>query len=59
VEPQDTLCKRVADGARKTGWVGTVDQDEVPSGWCDTEDVHIYIYIDQGPGEPDRRTDWV
>ncbi|KAI9433100.1 hypothetical protein BJY52DRAFT_842799 [Lactarius psammicola] len=48
LEPQDTLHKRVVASAR-TGWAGTGVKDEVPFGWSDPKNVHVYLYIDQGP----------
>lgn len=27
-------------------------KDEVPPGWCDANNVHIFLYVNQGPGEP-------
>ncbi|KAI9441166.1 hypothetical protein BJY52DRAFT_502957 [Lactarius psammicola] len=47
LEPQDTLHKRVVASAR-TGWAGTGVKDEVPFGWSDPKNVHVYLYIDQG-----------
>ncbi|KAI9456403.1 hypothetical protein BJY52DRAFT_564652 [Lactarius psammicola] len=49
LEPQDTLRKRMVGSARTTGWAGAGIKDEVPSGWCDPKNVHVYLYIDQGP----------
>jgi hypothetical protein len=51
MDPEDTLRKRVEDSARDYGWVGTSAKDQVPSRWHDREKVHVYLYIDRGPGE--------
>ena len=48
----ETLCKWVADSACESGWRKQMaTQDQVPSHWCDCNNVHIFLYIDQGPGE--------
>ncbi len=52
LEPRDTLRKWVVDSAREKGWAGTKEEDDVPSGWCDSVNVHVYLYVDLGPGEP-------
>ena len=51
IEPMDTLHKRVMDSARGSAWVHTVIEGNVPSYWFDSEEVHIFLYVDQGVGE--------
>ena len=52
MEPQNTLRRRVEESAHDYGSVDTCVGDEVPSCWCDTEKVHVYLYnIGIGPGE--------
>lgn len=55
MQPNGTLHKRVMDSARNLGWDHTTYEDEVPSCWWDTETVHIFLYVDQGCGEPSPR----
>jgi hypothetical protein len=55
MKPRDTLRKRVMDSARDSGWVQTAIEDKVPSRWCDPENVHVFLYVYQGVGEPSSR----
>jgi hypothetical protein len=48
LKPSDTIYKRVADSACLEGWIGRGDQDNVPSCWNDPDNVHVYLYVDQG-----------
>ncbi|KAH9074282.1 hypothetical protein EDB83DRAFT_2549740 [Lactarius deliciosus] len=47
-EAQDTLRKRVVDSARGERWTDIKDDEEVPLGWCDPQNVHVYLYVDLG-----------
>jgi hypothetical protein len=44
LEPWNTLHERVVDSARDKGWAVAHNEDEVPSVWCDSENVHIYVH---------------
>lgn len=52
LEPRGTLSQRIADSKHDNGSVGTSIQDKVLPHWCDLEKVYVYLYVDQGPGEP-------
>ncbi|KAH9171302.1 hypothetical protein EDB89DRAFT_1117819 [Lactarius sanguifluus] len=51
LEPENTLRKRVVDSARASGnrWADIKDGAKVPPGWCDPQNVHVYLYVDLGP----------
>ncbi|KAH9035816.1 hypothetical protein EDB84DRAFT_1577925 [Lactarius hengduanensis] len=51
-EPQRTLRKRVVDSARGERWTDIKDGEEVPlaSGWCDPQNVHVYLHVDLDSG---------
>ncbi|KAH9074287.1 hypothetical protein EDB83DRAFT_2657196 [Lactarius deliciosus] len=49
LEPENTLRKRIVDSARGNRWVDIKDGAEVPPGWCDPQNVHVYLYVDLDP----------
>ncbi|KAH9074236.1 hypothetical protein EDB83DRAFT_1946033 [Lactarius deliciosus] len=49
LEPENTLRKRVVDSARGNRWADIKDGAEVPLGWRDPQNVHVYLYVDLGP----------
>ncbi|KAH9039032.1 hypothetical protein EDB84DRAFT_1072569 [Lactarius hengduanensis] len=46
LEPENTLRKRVVDSARGERWTHIKDGEKVPLGWCDPQNVHVYLYVD-------------
>jgi len=45
LKPQDTLRKRVVDGARQRGWASKGAKDDIPSDWRDSENIHVCLYL--------------
>lgn len=53
--PAQNLLKRVVDSARDSGWTATTHGEKVDARWCSPDKVHVFVYIDQGFGEPSLR----
>ncbi|KAH9003512.1 hypothetical protein EDB86DRAFT_3241318 [Lactarius hatsudake] len=49
LEPENTLRKRIVDSARGNRWADIKDGAEVPPGWRDLQNVHVYLHVDLGP----------
>ncbi|KAH9035823.1 hypothetical protein EDB84DRAFT_1210475 [Lactarius hengduanensis] len=49
LEPEDTIGERVEDSVRDKEWAIAGVTDEVPSGWCDLENIHVYLHIVPSP----------
>ncbi|KAH8982890.1 hypothetical protein EDB92DRAFT_1952036 [Lactarius akahatsu] len=52
LKPEDTIGERVEDSVRDNGWAVAGVKDEVPFGWCDLENIHVYLHIDPSPAAP-------